>query len=126
MEELWTPTSVVLVLTTIGVIIDKTITSFYNGRKLAMIEAHVNSQKTADATKIQALENESRMLREQAADNTRIAAVLAQAQTQYNRTSTVQETVRERQPKVLTDIRKNTEATVEAVKDLKENTDDSK
>lgn len=79
MEELWNPTAVVLILTTIGVIIEKIITSLYNGKKLAMIEAHVNSQKTADSSRIQALDNENKLLREQSAENAKIAAVLAQS-----------------------------------------------
>lgn len=111
--EQWTPTAVVLILTTIGVVIEKVITSIYTGRKLAMIEAHVNSQKTADSAKIQSLENEARLLREQAAENTRIAAVLAQSVS-----TRVRENIKE-EPKVLHDIRENTENTVNAVKDLK-------
>ena len=77
MDE-WNPTAVVLILTTIGVIIDKTITSYFTGRKLSMIEAHVNSKSTLDNSKIDALLNENRMLRESAAEKKEIASVLAQ------------------------------------------------
>lgn len=119
MEE-WTPTAVALILTTIGVTIDKVITSYFTGRKLAMIEAHVNSQKTADASKIQALENEARLLREQAAENTRIAAVLAQSQTTIMSQIRAQIPAQIREePKVLEEIKDNTANTVNAVKDLK-------
>lgn len=114
MDELWNPSSVVLILTTIGLVIDKIITSYFTGKKLSMIEAHVNSQKTADASKIQALDNENRLLREQASENSRIAAVLAQSAS-----ARIREIEKKEDPKVLHDIKENTEATVEAVKDLK-------
>lgn len=120
LESQWTPTAVGMILTIIGVVIEKIITSIYTGRKLAMIEAHVNSQKTADSAKIQSLENEARLLREQAAENNKIAAVLAQAQNSAMSQirSQIPATQKE-EPKVLEEIKENTANTVQAVKDLK-------
>lgn len=111
MDE-WTPTAVGMILTIIGAVIDRTITSYFTGRKLAMIEAHVNSQKTADSSRIQSLENELKFLREQASENSRIAAVLAQSQSNRIRSTPSQE------PKVLEEIKENTANTVDAVRDL--------
>lgn len=116
LPEQWSPTAFALVVTTIGVAIEKIITSYFTGRKLAMIEAHVNSQKTADSAKIQALENEARFLREQASENAKIAAILAQAKT------FTQVPIRMEEPKILEEmkeIKDNTANTVDAVKDLK-------
>jgi len=73
----WSPTAVALIITTIGVVIEKTLTSYFTGKKLAMIEAHVNGQKSSDNAKIESLQRENIMLREHAAEKREIASVLA-------------------------------------------------
>ena len=75
----WTPTAVGTLIVIIGNSIVLIIGAIYAGRKLAMIEAHVNSQATSYNAKIEALQNENKLLRETAAANKEIAAVLAQS-----------------------------------------------
>ena len=73
----WTPANVAMLAGALGIVIANIIREFYSGKKLAMIEAHVNGQKTSDNAKIDALVNENKMLREQAAEKKEIASVLA-------------------------------------------------
>jgi len=77
MEE-WTPANVGILIGGIGIVIVNIISSIFQGRKLTMIEAHVNSKATESAGEIKALRNEITSLIAQAAEKKEIAAVLAQ------------------------------------------------
>ena len=74
----WTPANVAMLVGAIGIVIANIIKELYSGKKLAMIEAHVNSQKTSDQARIDSLQKENQMLRDAASEKKEIAAVLAQ------------------------------------------------
>lgn len=77
--EQWTPANVAMLVGAIGIVVANIIKELYSGKKLAMIEAHVNSQSTAYQGEIKSLQKENQLLRETAAVNKEIASVLAQS-----------------------------------------------